>query len=334
MIRAWSDLLVRRPLPRGEGSGTARLVYWFLLSCSRTGATWPSNHTISLRTGLGRREVERALRALADAGVIRIEHCERHDLRTHRGRSIHLPADAPKRIDFPSMGHVGALWALARNVRGQDSRPAALVTLAVGAWLVASRAHGGPLEIDTRLGLSLRQLRELTGASRGMAFDDRLRELELIRAFERAGEQWRHGVVVRADLTDALRSRGLDEVTIAAGQLRSQLDWMTERWRTPVVWPSGQWLADRLGTPVATVRAALARLEETGQIAVRRRRVADRWRREILVLSCDPEAEAEAKRWRSSRWDDPEFACWAFQQADEHAERERAANDSRCWSVA
>lgn len=334
-MRALLDLAV--PVPRsGDGTGHARTVGRFLASRSRRkdGRVWVSNSTIARRTGMDDRDVERALPLLDRSGYIEIVHEHRPDLKHHRGRSLILKPGTPE-LPWPSGEHVGALWALTRAVRPDDSRVVALVELGLTAWIFASIANGGPLDEDRLLGCTNTQLRGLTGAAAGGSWSRQLRELERAGVFRRGGpgKTWRStGLIVVADLLPELRRRGIDAESVAARSVHRFLLRQVERHRSPVIWPSIETIATRTGLAEPSVRAGVRRLEADGQIATRPPcLVGDRWRREILVMDGSPAARDAAAHWHrradpdAGRWDDPDYVAEMDRLAEEFAARDATA---------
>jgi predicted transcriptional regulator len=328
-------------LAGGSGSGHARLVFWCLCSMPRKGRRcWPSNATISRRTGIDESGVERALALLADAGEIEIVHEQRAE-KSHRGRTMLMRPDAP-RLPWPSGEHVAALWALGRSVRTAGAHPSALVELAVCAWVVASIGVGSALADDQRLGVDMTQLQRLLGASRGGAWSTQLRELELAGVIVREGKTWRRGLIVVADLTSALERRQIDPATVASASLIPALRRMSERHGSPVVWPANARLAAMTNQSEASVRAGLLRLAEAGLVVTRSRLVGSRWRREILMVDSSPESAAECARWftpapapeqdhgddldpsADDRWSDADYLAAIDREAAQYSETDES----------
>lgn len=152
----------------GRGTEHARLLHLVLLAYTRwPGQTkqdpWPSNATLATRTGLDERQVERALVALRQAGIVTTRVGRRQGARRVVGRLIKLDLHAPCKALAPEGFDVGNLWAVTRSLR---ARPAALVTAMVGAYMLASDAAGGAVDEWTELGCSMAASRRFVGRAR------------------------------------------------------------------------------------------------------------------------------------------------------------------------
>lgn len=176
---------------RGQGSEHARLVRMILLAYTRwPGAKgsphpWPSNATIAARSGLGEREVERAMAALVAAGLVATKIGRRAGARKAIGRVIDVGLAAPAKVLIPEGVDVAHIWALVRSHR---ERPAALVTMMVGAYALASDAAGGPIEEWTDIGCTMAEWRRFVGHGDSW-WSHRVRELEGLGLIRREGRR-------------------------------------------------------------------------------------------------------------------------------------------------
>lgn len=176
---------------QGTGAEHARLLRLVLLSYTRwPGAgkqdPWPSNATLAARTGLSERQVERALVVLREAGVATSRVGRRPGARRAVGRLIALELHAPVKALAPEAFDVRNLWAVTRSLR---ARPAALVTMMTGAYMLACDAAGGALNEWGELGCSMAALRRFVGQGEGSSWARRLRELVQLGLLRREGRR-------------------------------------------------------------------------------------------------------------------------------------------------
>jgi DNA-binding transcriptional ArsR family regulator len=186
-----ASLGARGPRLAGLATEHARLLRLVLLAYTRWPGTtkqdpWPSNATLASRTGLEERQVERALVALRQAGIITTRVGRRQGARRVVGRLIKLDLHAPCKALAPEAFDVGNIWAITRSLR---ARPAALVTAMVGAYMLASDAAGGGIDEWSELGCSQAAWRRFIGQRDNASWTARVRELEGLGLLRREGRR-------------------------------------------------------------------------------------------------------------------------------------------------
>lgn len=176
---------------RGTGSEHARLLRLVLLAYTRwpgrpDHAPWPSNKTLSARTCLEERQIERSLAALREAELVRTRIGKRIGATKPTGRLIEVGLHAPCKALAPGPLDVGNLWRLARALR---PRPAALVTAMVGAYMLACDDPEDPQPIEdwTELGCTMAEWRRFIGHKDNPGWSKRLRELDGLGLIRREG---------------------------------------------------------------------------------------------------------------------------------------------------
>ncbi len=186
-----ASLGARGPRITGVGAEHARLLRLVLLACTRWPGTpkqdpWHGNETLATRTGLDERQVERALAALRQAGIVTTRVGRRPGARKVVGRLIKLDLHAPCKALAPEDFDVGNLWAVTRSLR---ARPAALVTAMVGAYMLASDESGGAIDEWSELGCSMADWRRFIGHRDNASWTKRTRELVELGLLRREGRR-------------------------------------------------------------------------------------------------------------------------------------------------
>ena len=180
---------LRAPRLAGSGVEAARLLWLQLVSQTR----WPgrdpqdvftSNAGLAHATGLAVREVKRALAMLRDGEFVSIRWGRRPGGGTCR--LIHVALHTPVRALAPLADDLANL----RTILGAHrARPAALVTMMAGAFMLASDHARGALEDWGALGCSASALRRFVGQADNPSWTKRIRELEAIGLIRRDGRR-------------------------------------------------------------------------------------------------------------------------------------------------
>jgi hypothetical protein len=218
-VRQHPTILRRLTLPSsappGEGRSHATIVWLYLATYLRWSGehtmVWPSDETISKRTGLSLRAVQRGLAYLRAIGKITITRGQRPASRRKDRRKVgrviemHLLGDGPNPVVlWPSPKTVVGIWRESTRTR---NRPAALVGLALAMHVLAAAEQGAELTEAVSLTASLAMIRSLVGAAHGATFNKRLAELESAGLAGRVGTHWRDGVVVRLPRAELVEQR-------------------------------------------------------------------------------------------------------------------------------
>lgn len=191
-------------MPRGPGRAHATVVWLFLATYLRWSGkhsmVWPSDETISKRTGLTLRSVQRGLAYLRLVGKVTVTRGPRPASRRRERRKVgriielHLLGDGPNPIVlWPSPKVVAGIW---RDCSRARSRPAALVGVAIAMHVLAAAERGAALTNASSLTASMATIRALVGAAHGAAFNLRLADLESVGLTTRIGKHWREGMIV------------------------------------------------------------------------------------------------------------------------------------------
>jgi hypothetical protein len=208
-VRQHPTILRRLTLPSsappGEGRAHATIVWLYLATYLRWSGehskVWPSDETISKRTGLSLRAVQRGLAYLRAIGKITITRGQRPASRRKDRRKVgrviemHLLGDGPNPVVlWPSPKTVVGIWRECTRTR---NRPAALVGLALAMHVLAAAEQGAELTEAVSLTASMATIRSLVGAAHGATFNRRLAGLERAGLLARVGTHWRSGAIVK-----------------------------------------------------------------------------------------------------------------------------------------
>jgi len=172
---------------------------------------WPSDETISKRTGLTLRSVQRGLAYLRSVGKVTVTRGPRPVSRRRERRKVgriielHLLGDGPNPVVlWPSPKAVAGIW---RDCSRARSRPAALVGVAMAMHVLAAAERGAALTNASSLTASMATIRALVGAVHGAAFNIRLADLESVGLTTRTGKHWREGMIVEMPHADPVQRR-------------------------------------------------------------------------------------------------------------------------------
>jgi len=183
----------RLNLDQQRSDEAAKLIWFVILSHtpweSLTRPTWATDTTLANDAGMkGLRDVERAVARLRTSDMLTTTIGHRPGARRPTGRVLCPRIGAPVKVLIPDRGSMANLWITCREVQ---SRPAPMVTLAVGLYVLACHEVGHRPEGWTRIPGTMSDVRRFVGARKGHAWTRRIRDMEALGLLGRPdGEIW------------------------------------------------------------------------------------------------------------------------------------------------
>ena len=182
----------RLNLKRRRGAEHAKLLWFIVLShmkwSSATRPAWPANATLAADSGLCVRHAQRGVQVLKDAGMVTVSTGPRPGEVKSYGRLLAPRLADPVKVLIPNQGLMTNLWITCAE---QRRRPAALVTLAVGCYILAAHKIDRHPRTMSRIPGKLADVRRFVGARKNAAWTERVRELERLGLLARDdGQLW------------------------------------------------------------------------------------------------------------------------------------------------
>ena len=189
---ASAEIGARLNLKRRRGAENAKLLWFVILSHTPWGTltrpTWACDETLANEAGVGLRDEKRALAVLREAGMLTTPTGHRPGAQRPYGRLLVPRLGSPAKVLIPDVGLMTNLWITCRERR---ARPGALVTLAVGCYVLAAHELDRHPRAWSKIPGKLADVRRFVGARKNAAWTERVRDLERLGLLARDdGQLW------------------------------------------------------------------------------------------------------------------------------------------------